>query len=219
MQQIELKTIKIDKIILNPFNPKKDFKDYELTGFDLSLKQWGVIRHMIVCNSPYAADEFIVIDGNSLYKKIKSAGALTADVLVVKKEIETESQLKRLTLDYNLALKNIDTTKLFELFFDVKDLETLEQSYQDIFANAHKIDDAVQEIEKDIADEIYPLTEILRFDNEQTHNYFKRFICKTKKITQKSKFINFLNDVTDQEITNNLAVLVNAIHMERKSDN
>lgn len=208
--------IKLSKIKENPFNPKRDFKDYELKGFDLSLKKWGVIRQLIVCNSPFTADEFIVIDGNSLFKKLKELKKETTECLLITKHIESEQDLKRLTLDYNLALKNIDTQALSILFKDVKEQEQLEKDYSDIFDIGAEIEN-IGNIEKNI--DIYPKTEFITFKDEAAHIKFKRYIQSIKKISETSKLMKLLASIKDEEVVENLPLLLNSIRDKRRGVN
>lgn len=76
----EVREIDIDKIFLNPYQPRSAFDEEELMGLALSIKTIGMIHPPVV--RPLPEGKYELISGERRYRAVQLAGLSTMPVIV-----------------------------------------------------------------------------------------------------------------------------------------
>lgn len=190
--------IKIDtkQIKSNPFNPKNPFDPEEEKILNKSLEKYGFKGCFLVCRDYNEPGKYIVIDGNTRYKKI--TGEVDVDII---EGINNDDDLQRVTLDFCSAVKKRNYTALQRLYELQK--EKLNPEYQSVF---EKIKVNLQEKQKEIIqNQAFNRYVVLKFENEIAYLRYEQIMVSVKrKIKENDKLFKIIEKI---DIENNIDLI------------
>lgn len=111
--------VSVESIDVNPWQPRRDFNQKELSGLAKSIAFDGVLQPLAVAKNPENPGNFILIAGERRLRAAKMAGLLEVPVYI--REVSSEQQL-RLALIENTQRSNlnpIDQSLAYKNLIDV----------------------------------------------------------------------------------------------------
>lgn len=188
--------ISIDLISNNKFNPKKSMSKEESEFLKNSLSEWGHAGSITVCDDYENKGKFIVIEGNSRLRALKSMGVEKVDAVILP-GIDSEQRLKKVTLDFVTATKRRDHKALFELY-DELDLQDV-NVYKDVFGEieeAMKGSFSIPQVPVDT--QKFRKAIVVTFTNEESYDRFKLAQGKhAERIGKNSKLVKLIEQYSD----------------------
>ncbi len=113
--------IEIDKISLNPFQPRKSFNKEALEELASSIKEFGLIQPIIVFKKN---DKFILVAGERRLRAIKFLGQ--KEILAFIADVD-ESKLRELALIENIQRENLNPIELANSYKDLMQVHKITQ--------------------------------------------------------------------------------------------
>lgn len=105
--------LEIDKIIPNPFQPRKNFDKNALEELSNSIKEYGLIQPIVVLKKE---DKYILVAGERRYRATKLLGLNTIKALV--SDVK-EEKLRELALIENIQRENLNPIELANSYKDL----------------------------------------------------------------------------------------------------
>lgn len=105
--------LEIDKIIPNPFQPRKNFDENALEELSNSIKEYGLIQPIVVLKKE---DKYILVAGERRYRATKLLGLNTIKALV--SDVK-EEKLRELALIENIQRENLNPIELANSYKDL----------------------------------------------------------------------------------------------------
>lgn len=118
----EVLRITLKSIVPNPLQPRKEFREDELTELKSSIQENGLLQPLVVRPSPTAPDRYELVAGERRFRSIQSLGWDDAPVMV--RDVDDETLLV-LALVENLqreALNPMEEAEGYQLLADRFDL-------------------------------------------------------------------------------------------------
>ena len=113
--------IEIDQISPNPFQPRKNFDQEALDELANSIKEFGLIQHIIVFKKN---NKFILIAGERRLRAVKALGK--KEILAFIADID-ENKLRELALIENIQRENLNPIELANSYKDLMQVHKITQ--------------------------------------------------------------------------------------------
>lgn len=119
---IKIYELPLDKIKINPNQPRKRFAKEELAELAQSIKEFGVLQPIILCKS---GDNYIIVAGERRYRASKIAGLENIPVII--KELD-DRQAKEISLVENLQREDLNAIEEAEALKELIEMYNLTQA-------------------------------------------------------------------------------------------
>jgi len=114
----EVRSVPLSRIVPNPFQPRRDFKEGELEDLSASIRENGLLQPLVVRPAPGSKDRFELVAGERRFRAV--SGLDWAEVAVVVRDVDDRALLV-LALVENIqreALNPLEEAEGFQLLAD-----------------------------------------------------------------------------------------------------
>lgn len=115
--------IEIDKIDLNPYQPREEFTDSEINELKESIKNYGLLNPITVKQSVENKDRYILVAGERRLRASKLSGVKTIKANVLTKEDITALEMTMMAIIENIQRTDLNAIELSNAY------QTLIDSY------------------------------------------------------------------------------------------
>lgn len=119
----EVKTISIDQIVPNPYQPRVEFNDEALMDLAQSIRENGLIQPIVVRQSDDGNYE--IVAGERRYRAMKLIGKVEVPVVVMD---ASELQMAEMALVENIQRENLSAIEEAKAYIEIMKYSNLNQS-------------------------------------------------------------------------------------------
>ncbi|MEF9921025.1 MAG: nucleoid occlusion protein [Erysipelotrichaceae bacterium] len=220
----EVKTISIDQIEPNPFQPRVEFNGDALMDLAQSIRENGLIQP--ICVREKTKDNYEIVAGERRYRAMKLIGQIEVPVIVMD---ANELQMAEMALVENIQRENLSAIEEAKAYVEIMRCANLTQSSlalkvgksQSSIANKLRLlnlDDNIQNaVRSKIISERHARA-LLSVEKQQQDEYLNKIIKKKLTVAETEKMIKKDLNPKDEHnkplmrgVTRNVKIAINTI--------
>ncbi|MGX8852968.1 ParB/RepB/Spo0J family partition protein [Amedibacillus sp. YH-ame10] len=220
----ETKTIMIDQIQPNPYQPRLEFNDDALMDLAQSIRENGLIQPITVRE---VDGNYQIIAGERRFRALKLNGAVEVPVMVLD---ANDIQMAEMALVENIQRENLSAIEEAKSYLDIMKYTNMNQSElalrvgksQSSIANKIRLLNLDDDVQSAVSSKV--ITErharaLLSLDGEKQQKALDKIVKKGLTVAQTEKMIKEENQPKDDKkkvmlkgISKNIKIAINTIH-------